>query len=174
MSTAMLNIQAVLFLFLSFLRGRRIKPLLILSFFAGITAIHVLTPYGRVLYDAGFLEITEGALKSGLQKSGLLVGLIYLSQFSVDSRIYFPGRLGGVVGRVFFYFERIIEFQGHISRKRPIADLDDILFRIEEHPTLEKEEGFSSTQAGGWLLLISVVAGNYALLAAGLWMNYMP
>jgi len=166
--TALLLIQAALFLLLAWFRGRKIKPLLIISFFAGITIIHLIAPYGRILFELGFIRITTGALNSGLQKAGLLIGLIYLSQFSVDSRIYFPGRLGGVIGRVFFYFERIMEFRGHISRKHPIADLDAVLFRIQEHPKPGREDSLPKTEPLGWFFLAGMVLINYAALTAGM------
>ncbi len=85
----------------------RIVPNLIL--FSGITLAFVILPAGKVLFMLFEFPVTEGALISGLSRSLMLIGLIYISRLSVSSKLNIKGRAGNLVGRVFFYFEAITE-----------------------------------------------------------------
>ncbi len=71
--------------------------------------------------------MTAGALESGLQKSMLLIGLVFTSLFSVTPGLRLPGILGGVLGRMFYYFEELSAGKGKIRRKSFIKDIDAVL-----------------------------------------------
>jgi hypothetical protein len=70
-------------------------------------------PSGEVLFTLGSFPITAGALQWGLIKTTTLLGLIYLSQFAIHPGLQLPGVLGGIIGKTFFYFERIQEEYRH-------------------------------------------------------------
>lgn len=116
-----------LFLILVLLAGKKIlwKNYLLLIFF--ITFFNLLTPWGQVLLTIGPLNITEGALIAGLQKGITFTGLILISLTSIKKGLKIPGKLGGLIGKVFYYFERIFEQKHRIKRHDLIGTLDEIL-----------------------------------------------
>ncbi len=115
------------FLFLVLLAGKKVlwKNYILLIFF--ITFFNLLTPWGQVLYSLGPLDITKGALLSGLQKGITFTGLILISLTSIKKGLIIPGKLGGLIGRVFYYFERIFEQKHRLKRHDLIGTLDSIL-----------------------------------------------
>lgn len=119
--------MTVFFLILVLLAGKKIlwKNYIILIFF--ITFFNLLTPWGQVLYSLGPLNITKGALLSGLQKGITFTGLILISLTSIKKGLIIPGKLGGLIGRVFYYFERIFEQKHRLARHDLIGTLDSIL-----------------------------------------------
>lgn len=123
-------LQVVLFAGLSVLAGKRIKWLYFVVMVSSITFFHLLVPMGRVLFAVGSLTITEVALRNGLLKGLTIVGLVFISLFSVRSDLKLPGRLGGLVARLFFYFERIMEGRQKIEARRLIPSVDEVLTSI--------------------------------------------
>lgn len=119
--------MAGFFLILALLAGKKIlwKNYIILIFF--ITFFNLLTPWGQVLYSLGPLNITRGALLSGLQKGITFTGLIFISLTSIKKGLKIPGKFGGLIGRVFYYFERIFEQKHRLKRHDLIGTLDSIL-----------------------------------------------
>ncbi len=159
--------QILLFLLLNLLSGRRIRFLQYLVVSAGIVIFNLVIPTGRVLVSLLGLAVTEGALKSGLLKATAMTGLIALSQFSIRGELRFPGRVGGLVGRSLFYFERIMGGRKKIDRKDIIGSVDALLLEVQAAgPALagETEDPVPTTLAGYSILLLSVVAcwGAYA------------
>lgn len=117
-------------LVLVFLAGKRVlwKNYIILIFF--ITFFNLLSPWGRVLFTFGPLNVTEGALVSGLSKGITFTGLILISLISIKKGLTIPGKLGGLIGNVFYYFERIFEQKHRLKRHDLIGTLDEILMEI--------------------------------------------
>ncbi|MFW6250436.1 MAG: hypothetical protein ACOC47_04960 [Alkalispirochaetaceae bacterium] len=122
--------QVLLFAALASVAGKRIKWLYFLVMVSSITFFHLLVPMGRVIVEVGPLPITEAALRNGLLKGLTIVGLVFISLFSVRSDLKLPGRLGGLVARLFFYFERIMEGEHRIEARRVIASVDEALSSI--------------------------------------------
>jgi uncharacterized membrane protein len=120
----------LLALCLSLLSGRRFRPLFPLTAVAGIVAANLLVPSGRVLGSLGPLALTAGSLEAGLRKSLALVGLVYLSLFSVRAGLPLPGRLGGLLGRVVYYFERLLGAEKTIDRRDLLGSLDRLLWKV--------------------------------------------
>jgi len=85
---------------------------------------------GRVLFEVGPMPITEVALRNGVLKGLTIVGLVFISLFSVRSDLKLPGRLGGLVARLFYYFERIMEGRHKIEARRLIGSIDEVLTSI--------------------------------------------
>jgi len=159
--------QIMLFLLLNVLSGRKIRFLQYLVVSAGIVVFNLVIPTGRVLVSPLGLAVTEGALKSGLLKATAMTGLIALSQFSIRAELRFPGRVGGLIGRSLFYFERIMGGRRKINRKDIIGSVDALLLEVQgAGPMQEGEENDPdrTTPVGLAILLVSLVAswGAYA------------
>ena len=101
--------QVLLFMLLSIISGKRVLILPNIIMAAGIVAANLLTPVGEVFLIAAGFPVTKGAIYKGLEKSALLIGMIYISRFSVSSGFVFPGRRGNILSLVFYYFEKIME-----------------------------------------------------------------
>jgi hypothetical protein len=153
--------QIALFLALNALSGRRIRFVQYIVVAAGIIAFNLVIPTGRVLVAPLGLAITEGALKSGLLKATAMTGLIALSQFSIRSELRLPGRMGGLVGRSLYYFERIMGGRRRIDRKDIIGSVDALLLEVQGS-TSDPDAGTTprarTTPLGSAILVLSVAA----------------
>lgn len=123
-------VDGILFLALLVYSGKRIRPLPALILLASVTAAALLVPYGKVLTDIFGFPITKGALKMGLSRGILLLGLFYLSKFSVRRGLVFPGRIGAGIGKIFYYFEQFSENRQKISLKDLPGSLDSLLMSV--------------------------------------------
>lgn len=148
--------QVLLFAGLAAVAGKRIKWLYFVIMVSSITFFHLLVPMGRVLIRVGPLPITEVALRNGLLKGLTIVGLVFISLFSVRSDLKLPGRLGGLVARLFFYFERIMEGRHKIEARRLIGSIDEVLASIYapgmQVEPVELTEG-AARESRGWALM---------------------
>jgi len=124
-------LQIAFFMALNAFTGRRVRLIQFLAVSAGIVLCNLVIPTGRVLVTVLGLALTEGALKSGLFKATAMTGLIALSQFSIRSDLRLPGRIGGLIGRSFFYFEKIMGERRKIDRKDIIGSIDSLLLDVQ-------------------------------------------
>ena len=133
-------LQFILIIIIYLLYGGKFKILPNLILFTGIIFAYILIPTGKVFFLVGNFPVTQGSLISGLTRAFMLIGLIYVSRLSVSSKLNFKGRAGKLIGRVFYYFEAIIEEQGNFSFKnfykpgegqRFIRYIDNLLFSME-------------------------------------------
>jgi hypothetical protein len=72
--------------------------------------------------------------------------------------ITLPGRLGGLIGRSLFYFQRIMSGRSRIDRKNIIGSIDDLLLDVQG----AQDDGGSGqaaarTTARGAVLLAALV-----------------
>lgn len=160
--------QVLLFAGLASLAGKRIKWLYFVIMVSSITFFNLLTPMGRILLQLGPWPITETALERGLMKGFTIVGLVFISLFSIRPDLKLPGRLGGLVGRVFYYFEQIMEGRGRIEAKRLIPSIDEVLtglFRPDGEGEPEKPM-FTAVQttARGAVFVVALLLVNWGLL----------
>ncbi len=164
--------QVFAFALLATLAGKRIRWGYFVVMVSSITAFHLFAPLGRILLEIGPLAITEGALRQGLQKGFAIVGLVFISLFAVQSNLRLPGTVGGLLGRLFFYFERVLDARGSVRAKALVASIDQILFDVyppggtpeQAAPSPPRGEQAARTSFGGAALLI-VVAGGCVVLA---------
>ncbi len=160
-------LQVLLFIVLALLAGRRIRIWNLLGLSAGIVLMNLLVPFGKVLVSVGPLPLTLGALQAGLMKAATVAGLLYLSLFSIRSDLPLPGTFGGLVSRVIWYFERILETPKRFNRRDPIGSLDALLAEISRPEPPEDDVDSSAaprTGPAGWLLLAALVALNWGAL----------
>ena len=162
---------ALVFAGLSLFSGKKLQPLYFLMMVTSITFFNLLVPWGRVLFRVGPLTITEGALTRGLLKSFTLIGLVFLSLFTVRKELRLPGRLGGLVTRVFYYLDRIFEVRGRLDPRNVTASLDTLLLSVYDPGGRAPEPDRETDRhtPGGTLLLVLLVAGSWALLIPGGW-----
>lgn len=167
-------IQSLAFAGLARMAGKRIKWLYFLIMVTSITVFHLLTPVGRIMAEIGRFAITAGALELGLRKGFTIVGLVFLSLGTISRRLQLPGTLGGLIGRLFYYFESIFESKGKVDAKNLIPSLDEILKDLyqpwrnsDDGPKKEEEdpeEALRAVSPGGYIVLGAFVLTNWLLL----------
>ena len=121
------SISTFFFMIFVLLAGKKILWKNYLVLIAFITFFNLLSPWGQVLISLGPIDVTEGALKSGLLKGITFTGLMLISLASVKKGLQLPGKFGGMIAKVFFYFERIFEQKHKIKKHDLIGTLDEIL-----------------------------------------------
>ena len=102
------------------------------SMFVTITlvALALFTPSGKVLYTFGNFRVTAGSLLNGLQRSGLLVGMVFLSQCAISPQLQLPGKFGSLVQDVLQYAEKLTQSKPHFKKQNVFVALDTWLDSI--------------------------------------------
>ncbi|MDC7240203.1 MAG: hypothetical protein PQJ50_07580 [Spirochaetales bacterium] len=129
-SVAAKLLLVLLFALTAKLAGKKIRFMYFIILISSITFFHLLTPMGRILAVWGPLTITQGALATGVTKGLTLCGLVFLSLFSVTPSLKLPGKLGGLLARMFYYFEEILDGRKKISPANFIGSLDTVLMEL--------------------------------------------
>ena len=125
------SLQLVLFALLSKAAGKRISYLYFLILTLSISAFNLLTiPGARSLFTLGSFPVTRGALITGITKGVTISGLVFVSLFSVSRELVLPGRFGRLLGRSFYYFERLYSEKRRVRRKSFLSDIDEILLSL--------------------------------------------
>lgn len=159
-------IQVLAFASLAVLAGKRIRWAYFAVMVLSITAFNLFTPIGEVLFSFGPLVVTRGALRQGLLKGFAIPGLVFISLFAVQPTLVLPGRLGGLIARVFYYFERLLEGRKRVTLRGFVGSVDGVLIELSREPA-DDITGESAVKTGTWgyLLLISILAVNAVPLA---------
>jgi len=135
----------LVFIFWTWLAGKRFSLVSTLIVTVGIVATNLLIPSGRVLFRLGPIVITEMALREGLSKALTFEGLMYLSKAAIMPGLHFPGKFGAIIAQAFQYYDRVIEYRGKVHAKTIIRDIDVLLQKVWLSPKLV---GGSSEQIG--------------------------
>lgn len=109
-------------------RKARILPSFVLT--AAVTFFALLSPYGKVLIAFGSFKITSGSLILGLRRSGVLAGMVFLSQIMISPKIKLPGKPGEFLKQVFYWLEKLTEVRIKFKPEHIIETLDDRLCEI--------------------------------------------
>ncbi|MFW6368460.1 MAG: hypothetical protein ACOCZ9_01870 [Spirochaetota bacterium] len=120
-------LQVILFAWLARVNGKRLKWMYFTIMVVSITFFHTLNPFGEVLLELGPYTLARGALRDGLMRGFTIIGLVFISLFSIRPDLKLPGRLGGLLGRVFWYFERIFGSKRKIRVSELIESIDEVL-----------------------------------------------
>jgi len=149
------------------LSGKRIKTFPNLIAFLGITAANLITPLGQVIFYLGTFPVTLGALRLGAFKAFTLLGMIALSRFTLRSYVPVPGRLGAVLSRMFFYFERITERKFQLRRTRIWEDLKTLIQEVSQEGMGHRPQaaGPSRTTLPGCLFVFLFLTVSWIALA---------
>jgi heptaprenyl diphosphate synthase len=163
----------MLFALLSKAAGKRISYLYFLILTLSISAFNLLTPWGSVLFTLGSFPVTRGALITGITKGVTISGLVFVSLFSVSRELVLPGRFGRLLGRSFYYFERLYSEKRRVRRKSFLSDIDEILLSLfPSAAAAEAPQGGGRTGLPG-LVLILLTLGVSSFLSFSPWFN-MP
>ena len=122
--------QVLVFAMLATYAGKRIRWGYFVMIVSSITVFNLLTPLGRVLLEVGPVTITSGALEQGVFKGLAIAGLVFISLFAVRPDLKLPGSFGGLVARVFYYFEIVLESRQRIRATALVSSIDDALLEI--------------------------------------------
>jgi heptaprenyl diphosphate synthase len=133
-------IQFLFFLFLAWLSGKKNNAFLTAAVIAGIVFFNLLVPYGEILFSAGPLKVTSGALLGGIRRAATLEALFMLSRCCVRPDISLPGTFGQLVGEAFRVFAVMGEEKKSINRGKTqekinwAERLDRLLMDAEKKP----------------------------------------
>ncbi|TVQ17391.1 MAG: hypothetical protein EA382_18965 [Spirochaetaceae bacterium] len=170
--------QVMAFAILATYAGKRIRWGYFVMIVSSITLFNLLTPLGRVLLEVGPLTVTTGALEQGVLKGLAIAGLVFISLFAVRPDLKLPGSFGGLIARVFYYFEIVLESRQRIRATALVSSIDDALVEIYpgDNGIDSGEPGADGTDAGertarfatttdtlGAIVLILVATANTAL-----------
>lgn len=101
-------IAVVIFYVATLIRRKgKVKVLPSILITVTVTFFALLSPYGKVLFTIGSWRITKDALFTGLHRSGILVGMVFLSQCAVSKNVKLPGRAGAFLSEMFSVFEQL-------------------------------------------------------------------
>ncbi len=115
---------AVFFIMTAVKKHGKVRLLPSLFMTLGVTFFSLLSPYGKVLFSLGSFHITQDALVTGLRKSGILSGMVFLSQFAISPRLELPGRMGRFLGSMFTTFDELTSKRISFKRGHVIEALD--------------------------------------------------
>jgi hypothetical protein len=155
-------IQLLVFMVLCLLEAKRLRLLGNFLFFSAVVIFHLLTPTGRVLFRVGRWAVTETALEAGALKALTFVGLYYISVFSIDPRVRFPGRFGYLLSRTLGYFHLLFQAR-RFDPRRPVESLDELLLQLDGQAAALAERESRSTTVFGYFLVIGVAALSWCL-----------
>ena len=110
-------------------RKRKIRLLQPLLLTACVTGASLLTPAGTVIATAGGFRLTLGALLDGLQRSAVLTGMVFLSQFVTSFRLRLPGKAGLFLADVFGILDALTAERMSFRHGHVIEAVDGLLLR---------------------------------------------
>ena len=128
---------AVFYCIATMMRKKYIKLLPSIILLVSIVFFALLDPYGKVLFAVKSLRVTEGALRTGLRKSAVFIGMTFVSKalLSVPPRL--PGRAGEILGKTMSYFCALTSGDRADARedkkfsvKRLFADIDERMLSV--------------------------------------------
>lgn len=168
-------VEVALFAVLAELAGKRIRWGYFFIMVTTITIFNLLAPVGEVLVRIGPVAITRGALIAGLMKGLAIPGLVFISLFAVSSDLRLPGRLGGLIARLFFYFERLLDGKSRIRLRGFIESIDEVLMELLDQSLSDAArtngapagaaalDPTARTTQGGYAMIALLVAGTVAV-----------
>lgn len=132
-------IQVVILGVLCSLSGKRLLYGYFLFMMASVTFFNILVPQGRVLFQIGSFAVTQGALMTGIYRGSTIIGLVFISLFSIRRDLYIPGRFGTLVGLTLRYFEHIYDFRRGLKLSALAQRADQVLYELSSDPDIEIE-----------------------------------
>ncbi len=123
-------IITLVFLILVGFKKKRIKILPPLFLILSIVFFSILQPTGKILFSLGSFHITLGSILFGLEKSGKLLAMLYISQYAISRDLHIKGEIGEFLNTVFSYFDTLSEHKKNFNIKKPIESIDEILIEV--------------------------------------------
>ena len=123
----------VIFVCIVFLKKKKVRLVPSLIIILSVTALSLLSPYGKILWTIGNFRITQGALESGLLRSGKLCAMVFMSQSAVDKNLKLPGKFGSFMETVFVTVSELTSKKIEKgSARNLISAVDEILIEVWE------------------------------------------
>ncbi len=151
-----------LFILLAFVGRKRVRILPSLIIFLSVVAFQLLSPSGRVVTELGRFKITAGALEVGTDKALTLVGMVFLSQFSVRKDLRIPGRFGSLLAKSFLAFERVVSTRFTPDKKDIIGSLDRYLAAAQGGAAADEHSMRGRTTGLGFAFLALLVLVSWS------------
>ncbi len=151
------GILALIMIINSLIGGKKFRLLPNVIILGSLIAVHLLTPYGKVIYTIGSFPITLGAIERGAGRGFMLITLLYASRIYLSPKLQLPGHFGRLLGETFSYFEILRESEHKIHPKTFIQDIDIRLLELEDTISQTSSEEFTKdtpkgiTSLRGWL-----------------------
>jgi len=156
-STEYRFLQFIFFWLLLLLTGKKTNPLLTFITILFIIAFNLIIPYGQILFAAGPVKITSGALKSGLHRAVTFMGLIMLSKASVRQDLKIPGAFGELLGESLRLFSVMMGKKPRLKIKNPIKAIDTLLIELSEEDYSSNTEEPQKTKPIGYIILAIII-----------------
>jgi hypothetical protein len=150
-------LQFIFFWLLLLFTGKKTNPFLTLITIIFITAFNLIIPYGQVLFAAGPVKITSGALKSGLHRAVTFMGLIMLSKASIRQDLKIPGAFGELLGESLRLFSIMMGKKPRLKISNPIKTIDTLLMQLSEEDFSANTEEPRKTKFAGYLILALII-----------------
>jgi heptaprenyl diphosphate synthase len=125
-------LQFLFFRLLCSLSGKKDRPLMTLLVMLVIIGGNLLAPYGKVLVQLGPLQISQGALLSGLRRALTLEGLIMLSGAFIRADLRFPGAFGALLSESFRIFALLQDRRRSVNKKHIIEGIDELMLELDQ------------------------------------------
>ena len=96
----------------------------------GIVTCHLFIPVGKELLSIGNFSLTSGALLNGSEKALILQAMIFLSRWTLQVRIRFPGLPGIILDESLYIFKQLLEFKDRVRPRHLITSIDELLLGL--------------------------------------------
>ena len=133
--TAAIWFFVLIFFILACVKCRRVRVIPSLVIVLSVTFFSLMSPSGEVLLSIGSFKITLDSLLLGLRRSGILVGMVFLSRLIISQEsgktfISHGGRIAGKLTEVFFFLNLLTEKKISFKKGRIIEAIDQRLCEI--------------------------------------------
>ena len=147
--TATIWFFVLIFFILACVRCRRVRVVPSLVIIISVTFFALLSPSGEVLLTLGRLKVTLDSLLLGLRRSGILVGMVFLSRALIspqnnDSFLNHFGKAGNKLTEVFFWLNLLTEKKFSFKKSLIIQQIDERLLEIWGNNLPEDENSCNS------------------------------
>lgn len=150
-------VQFLFFWFLTWLSGRKTKPVITIMVIIFIIGFNLIIPYGRILFSIGFFKITSGALTAGIHRAVTLAALVMLSKVTIRQDLKIPGAFGEILGESLRIFSVIVDRKIRVTGKNLITEIDGLMLELSEESFKTHENPQIYTKPIGYVILITVV-----------------
>lgn len=142
--TSFLWFFVFLFFTIACLKCKKVKILPSLFVVVFVTFFSLLSPAGQILLTLGSFKVTLDSLLLGLRRSGILVGMVFLSRIIIsfgNRNLILSnfGEIGQKLTKVFFWFNLLTEKKISLKKGHIIQQIDERLLEIwEKESTIGK------------------------------------
>ena len=126
----------LIFFIIALVKHRRVRILPSLYIVIFVTFFSLLTPAGEVLLTLNSFRITLDSLLLGLRRSGILVGMVFLSRIVINSPDKVKDKTKNKLTEVFYYLNLLTEKKISFKKGHIIEAIDERLCEIWEKESI--------------------------------------